>query len=82
MHLSTLVVTFVLCIASCYGQFNYKDALRKSIMFYDAQRSGKLPANNPIKWRGNSAMGDEGNNREDLTGGWYDGKGEILTIYM
>ena len=74
MHLSTLAVVFVLCVASCYAQFNYKDALRKSIMFYDAQRSGKLPANNPIKWRGNSAMGDKGNNGEDLTGGWYDGK--------
>ena len=27
-------------------------------------------------------MGDKGNNGEDLTGGWYDGKSEILTIYV
>ena len=45
----------------------------KSILFYDAQRSGKLPVDNPIIWRGDSALGDKGNNGEDLTGGWYDG---------
>ena len=45
----------------------------KSILFYDAQRSGKLLADNPIIWRGDSALGDKGNLGEDLTGGWYDG---------
>jgi len=48
------------------GTKNYGDALAKSILFYDTQRSGKLPANNPIPWRGDSAMGD------CVTGGWYD----------
>ncbi|KAK6177036.1 hypothetical protein SNE40_015224 [Patella caerulea] len=51
---------------------NYADALGKSILFYDAQRSGKLPHNNPIHWRGDSALHDKGDNGEDLTGGWYD----------
>lgn len=46
----------------------------KSIMFYRAQRSGKLPANNRIPWRGDSALNDRGQNGEDLTGGWYDGR--------
>ncbi|CAG5114572.1 unnamed protein product [Candidula unifasciata] len=45
---------------------NYAEALGKSILFYDAQRSGKLPANNPIKWRGDSALDD------CVPGGWYD----------
>ncbi|XP_071111805.1 uncharacterized protein [Haliotis cracherodii] len=54
------------------ARYNYGEALGKSILFYDAQRSGKLPANNPIKWRGDSALGDKGDNGEDLTGGWYD----------
>lgn len=43
-------------------------------MFYRAQRSGKLPANNKIPWRGDSALNDRGQNGEDLTGGWYDGR--------
>ncbi|CAL1530776.1 unnamed protein product [Lymnaea stagnalis] len=45
---------------------DYADALGKSILFYDAQRSGKLPANNPIHWRGDSAVND------CVPGGWYD----------
>ncbi|KAK7094143.1 endoglucanase A-like [Littorina saxatilis] len=45
---------------------DYADALKKSILFYAAQRSGKLPANNPIKWRGDSALND------CVVGGWYD----------
>lgn len=49
------------------GGKDYGDALAKSILFYDAQRSGKLPANNPIHWRGDSALGD------CVVGGWYDG---------
>lgn len=40
------------------GQFNYKDALTKSIVFLEAQRSGKLPATNRLAWRGDSALED------------------------
>lgn len=52
-------------------KYDYKEALRLSILFYDAQRSGKLPANNPIPWRGDSAVNDSDGN-VDLSGGWYD----------
>lgn len=45
---------------------DYGIALGKSILFYDTQRSGKLPANNPIPWRGDSALQD------CVPGGWYD----------
>jgi len=54
------------------SKYNYNDVLFKSLMFYEAQRSGKLPADNRIPWRGDSALGDKGNGGEDLTGGWYD----------
>ncbi|XP_046572617.1 endoglucanase E-4-like isoform X1 [Haliotis rubra] len=57
---------------SSSAKYDYQKALGLSILFYDAQRSGKLPANNPIPWRGDSALGDKGDNGEDLTGGWYD----------
>ncbi|CAG2244247.1 unnamed protein product [Mytilus edulis] len=53
-------------------KYNYDEVLMKSIMFYLAQRSGKLPADNPIPWREDSALNDRGQNGEDLTGGWYD----------
>ncbi|XP_046344335.2 endoglucanase 4-like isoform X1 [Haliotis rufescens] len=53
-------------------KYNYDEVLFKSILFYEAQRSGKLPASNRIPWRGDSALGDKGSNGQDLTGGWYD----------
>ncbi|XP_045162577.2 endoglucanase A-like [Mercenaria mercenaria] len=52
-------------------KYNYQEALKLSILFYDAQRSGRLPANNPISWRQDSAVND-GADGHDLSGGWYD----------
>ncbi|XP_037094013.1 endoglucanase 15-like [Pollicipes pollicipes] len=52
--------------------YDYRDVLGKSLLFYEAQRSGALPPDNRIPWRGNSAMNDRGQNGEDLTGGYYD----------
>jgi len=40
------------------GQFNYKEALTKSLIFLEAQRSGKIPPNNRVPWRGDSALDD------------------------
>ncbi len=50
----------------------YGEALQKSFLFYEAQRSGKLPANNRIEWRGDSALKDGSDKGIDLTGGYYD----------
>ena len=55
-------------------KYNYAEVLQKSILFYEAQRSGRLPADNRIPWRGDSALQDHGAGGEDLTGGWYDGE--------
>jgi endoglucanase len=52
--------------------FNYVEALQKSLFFYEAQRSGDLPAGNRINWRGDSGMTDGSDVGRDLTGGWYD----------
>ncbi|KAK6176878.1 hypothetical protein SNE40_015093 [Patella caerulea] len=53
-------------------KYNYDDVIRKSILFYEAQRSGKLPDNNRISWRGDSGLQDGSDVGVDLTGGWYD----------
>jgi endoglucanase len=52
--------------------FNYGEALQKSLFFYEAQRSGDLPTNNRVNWRGDSGMTDGSDVGRDLTGGWYD----------
>ncbi|XP_002739246.1 uncharacterized protein LOC100366322 [Saccoglossus kowalevskii] len=52
--------------------YDYDEVLRKSLLFYEAQRSGVLPANNRVPWRGDSAVDDATPNGEDLSGGYYD----------
>jgi len=54
------------------SNYNYGEALQKSIMFYEFQRSGDLPDNQRNNWRGDSGMTDGADNNVDLTGGWYD----------
>lgn len=52
--------------------FNYAEALQKSLFFYEAQRSGRLPADSRVAWRGDSALEDGADVGLDLTGGYYD----------
>lgn len=56
---------------------NYTIALRKALLFFNAQRSGKLPRHNNVSWRGNSGMNDGKSDpswtiTKDLVGGFYD----------
>ncbi|CAN1786664.1 Endoglucanase 8 [Linum perenne] len=63
------VTTSFVCVNA---HFDYKDALTKSLLFLEAQRSGKLPPNNRIPWRGDSALDDGKPDNVDLVGGYYD----------
>jgi hypothetical protein len=58
------------CCAPPAGSFDYGQVLGLSLKFYEAQRSGKLPANNRIKWRGDSGLTDRAPDGRDVTGGW------------
>ncbi|KAJ7980147.1 Endoglucanase [Quillaja saponaria] len=51
---------------------DYGTALTKSLLYYEAQRSGKLPSNQRVKWRGDSALNDGSGYGIDLVGGYYD----------
>ena len=54
------------------GAFNYGEALQKSLLFYELQRSGKLSGEERCNWRGDSALTDGADVGVDLTGGLYD----------
>ena len=54
------------------GNFNYGEALQKSLVFYELQRSGKLTGEERTNWRGDSALKDGSDNGVDLTGGLFD----------
>lgn len=40
------------------GGHNYGQALTKSILFFEAQRSGFLPSTQRVQWRGHSGLND------------------------
>ncbi|KAK4401488.1 Endoglucanase 24 [Sesamum angolense] len=42
------------------------------LCFFEGQRSGYLPADQRLTWRGNSGLGDGSMVSQDLTGGYYD----------
>lgn len=37
---------------------DYGEALTKSLLYFEAQRSGKLPPNQRVQWRGDSGLRD------------------------
>lgn len=52
----TLCALSLLCSAFTFQ--DYSDALGKSILFFEGQRSGRLPPNQQLTWRGNSGLSD------------------------
>ncbi|KAJ7982571.1 Endoglucanase [Quillaja saponaria] len=73
---TSLCLLFLLMNLSLLGNMkanpNYREALAKSILFFQGQRSGRLPANQQITWRSNSGLSDGRLASVDLTGGYYD----------
>ena len=55
---SFLVWTWLVPAALALTATDYASALNKSILFYDVQRSGKLPSWQRVNWRANSALTD------------------------
>ncbi|XP_077227047.1 endoglucanase 12-like [Tasmannia lanceolata] len=54
---------------------NYTIALHKALLFFNAQKSGRLPKNNGVPWRGDSGLQDGSDVPEikgGLVGGYYD----------
>ncbi|KAF9596430.1 hypothetical protein IFM89_011259 [Coptis chinensis] len=60
-----LLIQGVVCI-------DYGSALTKSLLYFEGQRSGKLPPNQRVTWRGDSGLRDGSDAKIDLVGGYYD----------
>lgn len=71
-----------MCIRAGFGctaegsPYDYDEVLHKSLLFYEAQRSGFLPDSQRVTWRKDSAtddaIDDETDEPIDLEGGYYD----------
>src|SRR5581483_2971617 len=75
--LATAAVTALAIVPSAHalstnGEFNYAEALQDSMLFYAIQRSGQLPPDNPVDWRGDSDLSDGSDHGVNLTGGYHD----------
>ena len=54
------------------GKFAYGEALQKNFLFFEANRSGALPADNRLEWRSDSTTNDGSTVGRDLEGGYFD----------
>ncbi|XP_059641533.1 endoglucanase 6-like [Cornus florida] len=66
------IAPLFLLLPLAFAGHDYGQALSKSILFFEAQRSGYLPDNQRVHWRGNSGLNDGKANGVDLVGGYYD----------
>ncbi|VAI43869.1 unnamed protein product [Triticum turgidum subsp. durum] len=69
--LAAAVVAVSLVMASA-ARHDYGDALSKSLLYFESQRSGRLPYNQRVRWRGHSGLTDGLEQGVDLVGGYYD----------
>lgn len=58
---STTTISIILLLGLvqfAVSRHDYKQALSKSILFFEAQRSGHLPPNQRVSWRSHSGLYD------------------------
>ncbi|GJN00120.1 hypothetical protein PR202_ga17283 [Eleusine coracana subsp. coracana] len=67
-----VLAVLLLAASSATAVHDYGDALHKSILFFEGQRSGKLPPDQRLRWRHDSALHDGATAGVDLSGGYYD----------
>ncbi|XP_074318219.1 endoglucanase 11-like [Silene latifolia] len=71
-----LMMIYILAILpftfSNFTAQDYKNALSKSLLYFEAQRSGHLPHNQRVTWRYHSALLDGLEQGVELVGGYYD----------
>ncbi|CAM8876401.1 unnamed protein product [Rhodiola kirilowii] len=70
--LPLLLLVLLISASSVVGGHDYGQALTKSILFFEAQRSGVLPSTQRVKWRSHSGLNDGKASGVDLVGGYYD----------
>jgi chitodextrinase len=72
LRLATATLLLATLPLPAKAAFNYGEALQKSLYFYEAQRAGRMPADNRVPWRGDATLTDGADIGVDLSGGWFD----------
>ncbi|XP_058210615.1 endoglucanase 11 [Rhododendron vialii] len=71
LHHCTLLLS-IFAVLPPSQSFSYTEALSKSLLYFEAQRSGRLPYNQRVRWRHHSGLTDGLEQGVDLVGGYYD----------
>lgn len=71
-HHCCLISLFFFTIFTNTQALDYADALSKSLLYFEAQRSGRIPYNQRVAWRDHSGLTDGLEEGVDLVGGYYD----------
>lgn len=58
LQLISVLLVGLLALEAVSYNFDYGNAMDKTLLFFEAQRSGKLPPNQRVKWRGDSGLKD------------------------
>ncbi|KAL1307838.1 hypothetical protein HN51_049738 [Arachis hypogaea] len=66
------ITTIFITTTNAQQAFDYGDALSKSLLYFEAQRSGRIPYNQRVSWRHHSGLTDGLEQGVDLVGGYYD----------
>ena len=53
-----VAVALLLGAAAAAARHDYEEALRKSLLYFEAQRSGRLPHGQRVAWRDHSGLTD------------------------
>ncbi|KAM7258462.1 hypothetical protein ACFE04_014203 [Oxalis oulophora] len=70
IKISLLVMLSInVSLCSSFTCQDYANALQKSILFFEGQRSGKLPDSQTLKWRGDSGLSDGSSYHDELLWG-------------
>lgn len=54
------------------SNYNYAEALQKSMFFYEVQQAGIIPEWNEVTWRADSMVKEDGTPSDIVDGGWFD----------
>ncbi|KAB1202595.1 Endoglucanase 11 [Morella rubra] len=56
--ISWCLLLSIFAVPACARAFDYADALTKSLLYFESQRSGRLPYNQRVTWRDHSGLTD------------------------
>ncbi len=72
MMMSAGMLSAVPAANAAESDYNYAEALQKSMFFYEVQQAGTLPEWNSVSWRADSMVKEDGTPADVVDGGWFD----------